>query len=130
MIFYPSTNNVTDMFPPRTWNLETLTAYCAKRWGVVPRATWVATEFGGADIGAATNIIFSNGLLDPWHGGGFLKSLSSTLPAILIQHGAHHLDLRSSNPADPKSVIKARLQEIKYIQQFLADAEAHQHQQS
>jgi len=119
MIFTPSTNNVSDMFPPRTWNLDTLTAYCAKRWGVVPRPTWIATEFGGANIGAATNIIFSNGLLDPWHGGGFLKSVSPTLPAILIAKGAHHLDLRSSNPADPKSVIAARLQEVKTIQQWL-----------
>jgi len=119
MIFTPSTNNVTDMFPPRTWNMDSLTEYCSKRWGVVPRASWVATEFGGADIGAASNIIFSNGLLDPWHGGGFLKSPGPSLPAILIPHGAHHLDLRSSNPADPQSVILAREQEVKIIQQWV-----------
>jgi len=127
MIFYPSTNNVTDMFPPRTWNLDTLTAYCAKRWGVVPRQNWIATEFGGANIGAATNIIFSNGMLDPWHGGGFLKTIAPTLPSILIAQGAHHLDLRSSNPADPKSVIAARLQEIKYIQQWLDEKQKQDH---
>jgi len=65
--------------------------------------TWVATNFGAGNIKTASNIIFSNGLLDPWHGGGFLENLSDTLVAIVIEEGAHHLDLRSSNPLDPPS---------------------------
>ena len=40
-----------------------------------------------------------------------------------MQDGAHHLDLRSSNPLDPQSVIDARLQEVAYFKQWLAELE-------
>lgn len=65
---------------------------------------------------------FRNGLLDPWFGGGVLKSLSDTLIAILIEGAAHHLDLRSSNPADPKPVIAARQEILKWINRWIKEA--------
>ena len=51
---------------------------------------------------------FSNGLLDPWSSGGILRSVSKTVVSLIIPEGAHHLDLRGSNPHDPPSVIKTR----------------------
>lgn len=119
IIYFPNTNNVTDMFPPRNWTRGDLTNYCEKTWGVTPRMTWVATNFGAGNILASSNIIFSNGLLDPWHGGGFLKSLSDSLVAIVIEDGAHHLDLRGANPADPPSVVAARKQEVELISKWI-----------
>ena len=62
---------------------------------------------------------YSNGKLDPWSRGGFLESVSESVVAILIDEGAHHLDLRSSNPADPPSVIKAREQEKTIIRSWI-----------
>lgn len=66
-------------------------------------------------------IICSNGKLDPWYAGGVLKSLSDTLIAIFIKDAAHHLDLRSSNPADPVSVIDARQLILKWISKWISD---------
>ena len=46
-------------------------------WGVTPRYSWVRDGLGGKHgFESASNIVFSNGRLDPWHGGGVLKSES------------------------------------------------------
>ena len=65
--------------------------------------------------------MYSNGMLDPWSGGGVRDSLSDTLVAVLIPEGAHHLDLRASNPADPDSVVLARVTERAHISHWLKE---------
>lgn len=43
------------------------------------------THWGGFDaLKSTSHLIFSNGLLDPWHTSGVMKSISDTLPAIMI----------------------------------------------
>ena len=37
-----------------------------------------------------------------------VKKISDSVLSVIIPEGAHHLDLRGSNPLDPKSVIDAR----------------------
>lgn len=96
--------------------------YCRKHYSVTPRQSALRIEYWGSQLESASNIIFSNGLLDPWHRGGVLKSISDTVVAVLIKEGAHHLDLRGRNDADPSSVIRARKMEIQLIQQFIGDA--------
>ena len=72
-------------FPPRNWTEKDLFPYCAKVYDVVPNPEWLLQEYGSGNIStSATNIIFSNGLLDPWHVGGFLANLSDSLPAVVI----------------------------------------------
>lgn len=65
--------------------------------------------------------MFSNGLLDPWSGGGVLKNVSEGTEAILLPESAHHLDLRSSNDADPVSVKEARNYYKYIIKQWIND---------
>eukprot|EP00301_Raphidiophrys_heterophryoidea_P018504 c34_g1_i1.p1 GENE.c34_g1_i1~~c34_g1_i1.p1 ORF type:complete len:505 (-),score=128.97 c34_g1_i1:85-1554(-) len=122
IIHYPSTNNVTDMFPPRNWTAQDLVDHCQATFSIQPRPTWLQTWFGGDAIANTTShIIFSNGLLDPWASGGYLQDLSETLVTVIIPEGAHHLDLRGSDVNDPESVIVARQKEVSILKQWLAE---------
>lgn len=67
-----------------------------------------------------TVLFFSNGLLDPWHGGGVLETISDTLVALIIPNGAHHLDLRASEDSDPPEVTSVREEEIKYMTNWIS----------
>ncbi|KAG0490698.1 hypothetical protein HPP92_007561 [Vanilla planifolia] len=109
-IFLPlGANNKESIFPSSTGlNLEWLTKSIMttlKRFG--------------------SNIIFYNGLKDPWSGGGVLKSISKSLVAIVAPEGAHHVDLRASTRGDPKWLQDLRTSEVriikKWIQQYYSD---------
>lgn len=102
-----STDN--DMFENEAWDFEEFSEACYKRWGVkMLRPDVAVLEYGGKDLSAYSNIIFSNGLLDPWAPGGVLHDISDSVRAFIIPEAAHHLDLREDNPNDPESVRQAR----------------------
>lgn len=90
-------------------------------YGLTPNVEWMQ-EWYPLDIagGGYTNIIFSNGELDPFIGGGYQKNLSDSLVAVVIANGAHHLDLRGKNPDDPQSVTQARELEVAYIREWIS----------
>jgi len=116
-------DGVNDMFETATWDLEAYTEQCQELWGegAVPQPHLADSLYGGRNLDMATNIVFTNGLLDPWSSGGVLKSSETKngVVAIIIPEGAHHLDLRGSDPADPLSVRQARKQEKTYIQSWI-----------
>ncbi|PSC70433.1 Lysosomal Pro-X carboxypeptidase [Micractinium conductrix] len=113
-----------DMFWSEPWDNDAAVAACKETWGVTPRPLWATVQWGGKKLGAASNIVFSNGLLDPWSGGGVLGNVSAAkdVVAVIIPEGAHHLDLMFSNPADPPSVKEARAVEESYIAKWISEA--------
>ncbi|XP_034935448.1 lysosomal Pro-X carboxypeptidase isoform X2 [Chelonus insularis] len=108
MIMPMCSDGIHDMFEPQAWNLQEYSDFCVKAYNVTPKPYLACQTYGCNDLSTATNIVFSNGLLDPWSSGGVLRNLSQSALAIVIAEGAHHLDLRSANAADPYSVTVAR----------------------
>ncbi|XP_069939974.1 lysosomal Pro-X carboxypeptidase isoform X2 [Cherax quadricarinatus] len=117
-------NGVEDFFEPAPWDFKSFAQTCYQTWGVYPRPFMAVHMYGGKDISAASNIVFTNGLLDPWSTGGVLWNVSETVVSLIIPEGAHHLDLRGSNPDDPPSVIQARMIEKTHIQNWIDEYSA------
>ncbi|XP_047058096.1 lysosomal Pro-X carboxypeptidase-like [Lolium rigidum] len=112
------------MFPPSGFSYEEGSEECVESYGVRPRDHWITTEYGGTKIYQVlkrfgSNIIFSNGMRDPWSRGGVLKNISSSIIALVTEEGAHHLDFRSATKEDPDWVVEQRRQEVEIIQGWI-----------
>ncbi|KAL1416913.1 hypothetical protein MTO96_027408 [Rhipicephalus appendiculatus] len=105
-------NGVTDMFFPYTWNATAEMERCQERFGITPDFYRTIMLYGGDRFDTATNIIFSNGELDPWSVLGVLEPLSDDVVVLTIPGAAHHADLRFSQPNDPPEVVRARQMEM------------------
>jgi len=121
MIMPITSDGINDMFPPQPFDLSDLVAQCVSAWDTTPAPNWITTYYGGSNF-VATNIIFSNGVLDPWRAGGILQQMGDSIIPIIIEGGAHHLDLRMPDPADPPSVIEAREIETKLLTMWTKEA--------
>ena len=121
------------MFWRRPQNRSAVRAHCLAKYGVAPRVEWIGTEFGGrAGVAAASNIVFSNGLYDPWSSGGVgvaearaaggvaRMGRGGSVVAAVIEQGAHHLDLFWANAADPEQVRAVRRLELAEIAKWTA----------
>lgn len=101
-------DNENAIFEPESWDYEKYSNDCMQKFGVsAKREDYAILNYGGKDA-EYSNIIFTNGLLDPWSPGGVLNSSSTSVYTIVIPDAAHHLDLRASNPGDPDTVKNAR----------------------
>ena len=112
-------DGIHDMFWYQPFNATDAMQECKVKWGLEPIALKPIIEWGGKDIHMHSNIIFSNGLMDPWSSGGVLSNISTTLQSIIIPEGAHHLDLMFSHEADPPGVLWARKVENDAIRQWI-----------
>ncbi|KAJ0099794.1 hypothetical protein Patl1_21035 [Pistacia atlantica] len=117
----------TTMFPPNPFNLSVFIDGCEAEYsGVHPRPHWVTTYYGGHNIKLilqrfASNIIFSNGLRDPYSSGGVLEDISDTVVAIHTVNGSHCLDiLRANRSSDPDWLVKQRETELEIIEGWMS----------
>ncbi|KAM9970064.1 hypothetical protein ACTFIR_001904 [Dictyostelium discoideum] len=118
-VFPFTTTGIKDMFYYSPFNLTEYIENCQEEYNVTPDPNWVTSVYGGTPNFPSSNIIFSNGVLDGWHGAGInVTDYSKNIIAILIPGAAHHLDLRGSNPLDPQSITDARLLELKYLTEW------------
>ncbi|CAL0318469.1 unnamed protein product [Lupinus luteus] len=112
------------LFQPNPFNMTDFIDECKKRYGVVPQPHWVTTYYGGPDLKLnlkrfASNIIFSNGLMDPYSSGGVLNSISNSIIALTTKNGSHCLDLRPNDPSDPHWLTTQRKKEVKIIKGWI-----------
>lgn len=116
----------SDMFIPKAWNFTEYSDECFKKFKVRPRSAGqeAITNYGGSRIGQASNIIFSNGLLDPWSGGGIFNPpiTAREVYSFIIPEGAHHIDLRAANKDDPDSVTELRRQYVQIFKKWIKSA--------
>lgn len=110
------------------WDKYAFIQHCNNTYQQTPKFDWALDFFGGRnpskDFADVSNIVFSNGELDPWHAGGITKNITSDTVALWIKDGAHHLDLRLPNEADgtgPGSVTEARAVEMMYVKKWVND---------
>ncbi|KAK9279126.1 hypothetical protein L1049_012801 [Liquidambar formosana] len=117
------------MFQASPFDLNDYTKTCEDLFVVTPRPHWITTEFGGHDIKSvlgnfASNIIFSNGLRDPYSSGGVLQNISDSIVAIYTDEGAHCLDLSTPMAGDPDWLVSQRDKETKIIEGWIAEYNA------
>ncbi|KAJ8598873.1 hypothetical protein CTAYLR_009964 [Chrysophaeum taylorii] len=101
-----------------------------------PWSRWMIDEFGDRSAALQTsNIVFSNGLLDPWSAAGVYRDFAPTEPAaydgpnvqnitdtvhaFILDLGAHHLDLMFLHDTDPPCAWDARAFETAKIKAWL-----------
>ena len=116
-----------------------------------PWSTMYDFYYGGTRIESHSNIVFSNGLLDPWSAAGVyakgmdptttpngLKALakeSGDVPGLYLQnitesggmvslimaYGGHHTDLMYSSWTDPPSISAAREVEERFVRKWIQE---------
>ncbi|XP_058754529.1 uncharacterized protein LOC131627708 [Vicia villosa] len=121
------------MFQPMPFSFKNYAKKCKKKFGVSPRPHWITTYYGGHNMKLVfrrfgSNIIFSNGLRDPYSSAGVLKNLSDSLVALTTVNGTHCMDLMVASESDSNWLTEQRRKEVEimhgWIKQYYADIDA------
>ncbi|XP_022152914.1 lysosomal Pro-X carboxypeptidase-like [Momordica charantia] len=116
---------VESMFPTAPFDLNSFKNDCKAWYGVSPKPHWITTFYGGHDLKLvlqrfASNIIFSNGLKDPYSSGGVLHDISESIVAVTTAKGCHCLDILSAEVDDPDWLIIQRKTEMDIIDGWIS----------
>ncbi|XP_039758286.1 putative serine protease K12H4.7 [Pararge aegeria] len=117
--YYQTTSSEEQPFT-KNIPLEFYTKMCLKLFG--PDFDEARVNDGVAEVndlyGAlkpnVTNVVFTNGDLDPWSTLGILEDLSYSAPAVVIPRSSHCRDLFSNRKGDIEELKEAR-KHVKYL---------------
>jgi len=105
-----------------TITLDWYLAQCRDIFGpqyVNPNIQWIITDYGSDSI-RASNIVFPNGSIDPWHKLGVLEAPVHSEPTVLINGTAHCADLYAPTSTDLPGLVQARILEVEQIKKWLS----------
>eukprot|EP00003_Mantamonas_plastica_P027839 TRINITY_DN6095_c0_g2_i1.p1 TRINITY_DN6095_c0_g2~~TRINITY_DN6095_c0_g2_i1.p1 ORF type:complete len:225 (-),score=82.90 TRINITY_DN6095_c0_g2_i1:23-697(-) len=115
--FKPTYQNTSIFFP--NGDLEHEVAWCERLFGVKdmsPHTDFTNAFYGGKQL-AATNVMFTNGLKDPWH----LLSITEdegNVQAVTYEAG-HCAPMTKPSSMDPPSLTQAREKVMKFLSGIL-----------
>ncbi|EGG16611.1 hypothetical protein DFA_07589 [Cavenderia fasciculata] len=107
---------------PGLLNVEEQVKWCQEIYdvpGMTPNIDWTNSYYGGQEI-KGSNIMFSNGLLDPWHLLSVNQdNIDGTVKAVTYEAG-HCGTLIASTTIDPPSLVDARQGIIGFLKEILS----------
>ena len=113
-----------DMFWYSPWNATEAAEGCSADYGIETRQLWAEVNYGGRrpfTTGSVRNVVFSNGELDPWRGGGIqdINDTEKNIYSIIVPESGHHIDLFFSNANDTDAIRNARQFELDQISKWI-----------
>jgi len=120
-----------DMFWYSPWNATDAAQGCYDEYSIETRQLWAEVNYGGKKpfiSGSVGNIVFSNGQLDPWRGGGIqgINDTKNNIYSIIVPDSGHHIDLFFSNVNDTDAIRNARQFELDQITKWIANKQSQQ----
>ena len=110
------------MFWPSPWNLTASVEGCVSQYSVDSSVDWPKLQYGGWGVSRwGSNIVFSNGGLDPWRPGGITHATAPNVTTVIIPDMGHHIDLMFSDPHDTQAVRETRDMEVKHIARWIEE---------
>lgn len=124
MVMPICSDGTNHLFERAEFDLQQYISDCEKKFGLTPDQNYVRRTYGGKNLHSASNIIFSNGMRDPWSGGGILDNVNDAITIIKIPNACHHEDLRFKGQNDPPELLAARELEAKIIKKWIRSSTA------
>lgn len=116
-------NNTSIFFP--TLDVEHIVGYCGRIFGIPgmkPAIDYTNDYYGGYDL-KGSNILFTNGMRDPWHLLSITENQpptpTSSVQAVTYQAG-HCAPMTKPTANDPPSLVAARLSVKNFLGEILA----------
>ncbi|GER55629.1 serine carboxypeptidase S28 family protein [Striga asiatica] len=97
---------------------------CMKMFNVTSRPYMISTQYGGLNLKLAlkqfgSNLVFTNGLKDPYSRAGVLEDINESIVAITTQNGSHALDMVAPTESDPSWLVDQRNKVVQTVQKWL-----------